>query len=286
MVDVDASTDNPLVDQGSDLRNNYAQDLNPFENMGAPGEDGPGFMQGVTAFEAGWAIAEGIDSGDWMVAVSGAIALGLDVASAAMDPIAYVAGQLFSWMLEHIEPARAALHALAGNPDMVKSYAQSWTNIENEMTAVGQEYQAASQNEAPSWTGDGATAYRDKAAGVAGICGGAAGAAHGIATLTMGMAEVVGGVRTAVRDILSSVAGALVSWAIELACSLGTATPVVVAQATSKIAQVCRTVADLMKALGKALTDATLLLVTLRDVLDGLIRALNALEEGNATAPA
>ena len=36
MVDVDNSSDNPLVDQGSDLRNNYLQDANPLENTGLP----------------------------------------------------------------------------------------------------------------------------------------------------------------------------------------------------------------------------------------------------------
>ncbi|MFC5290710.1 WXG100 family type VII secretion target [Actinokineospora guangxiensis] len=281
MVDIDNKTDNPLVEDGTDLRNNYAQDLNPFENMGAPSADGgPGFMAGITAFEAGWAIAEGIDKGDWKLAVSGLIAGGLDVAGAALDPIAYVAGQLFSWMLEHIEPARAALHALSGNPDMVKAYAQSWTNIEQEMLAVSQEFGAAARSEAPSWTGQAATAYRDRAAEIAGICGGVAGAAHGIATLTLGMAEVVNGVRTAVRDILAAIAGSLVSWAIELAASLGTAAPLVAAQASAAIARVLSKVAQILFKLETALSAAITLLVAIRDILDGLIRQQNALRGG------
>lgn len=279
MVDVDNKTDNPLVEGSTDLRNNYAQDLNPFENMGAPDPaTGPGFMAGVTAFEAGWAIAEGIDKGDWKIALSGVAALALDVAGAALDPIAYVAGQLFSWMLEHIEPARAALHALSGNPDMVKGYAQSWTNIEKHMLTVSQEFGRASAEEAPSWTGEAASAYRNRAAEIAGICGGVAGAAHGIASLTTGMAEVVNGVRTAVRDILSAIAGSMVSWAIELAATLGVAAPLVVAQATSAIARVCSAVAKILFKLETVLGAAITALVALRDVLDGLVRQQAALE--------
>lgn len=276
---IDEQSDNPLIADGTDLADNYAQDLNPFENMGAPSaEGGPGFMAGITAFEAGWSIAEGIDKGDWKLALSGVAAGALDVASAALDPIAYVAGQLFSWMLEHIEPARAALHALSGNPDMVKAYAASWTNIEREMLSVSEDYRRAAAQDAPGWTGDAATAYRNRAAEAAGVCGGVGGAAHGIASLTMGMAEVVNGVRTAVRDVLSAIAGSLVSWAIELAATLGTAAPLVVAQATSKIAQVVRTVANLVFKLETVLSAAITALVALRDVLDGLLRALNALE--------
>lgn len=281
MVDVDNRSDNPLIDQRSDLRENYLQDLNPVENVGLPSADGgPGFMAGITAFEAGWAIAEGIDKGDWKLALSGLAAGALDVAAAALDPIAYVAGQLFSWMLEHIEPARAALHALSGNPDMVKGYAQSWTNVEQQMLSVAQDYRDAAAGEAPGWTGEAASAYRNRAAETAGVCGGVAGAAHGIATLTQGMAEVVNGVRTAVRDILSAIAGSMVSWAIEIAASLGTATPLVVAQATSKIAQVVSTVARTIAKLDTVLGAAITALVALRDLLDGLLRRLNALEQG------
>lgn len=281
MVDVDASTDNPLVEDGTDLRNNYLQDANPLENMGAPSQEGgPGFMAGITAFEAGWAIAEGIDKGDWKIAVSGLVAGGLDVAAAAIDPIAYVAGQLFSWMLEHLEPARAALHALSGNPDMVKAYAQSWTNIETEMLNVSQEYTGAVTSETTGWTGAAADAYRNDGAELAGICGGVAGAAHGIATLTLGMAEVVNGVRTAVRDILAAIAGSLVSWTIEIIASWGTATPLVIGQATAAIARIIAKVAQIMSKLSTAVGAAISLLVALRDVLDGLIRAMNALEEG------
>ncbi len=287
MVDVDNSSDNPLVDQKSDLRNNYLQDANPLENMGAPDPESgnTGFMTGITAFEAGWTIVQGVDQNDLGLIISGVAAAARAVASAAIDPIAYVAGQLFSWMLEHVEPARAALHALTGNPDMVKSYAATWTNIEKEMLAVGGEFEQ-SLAEVQGWTGDAADAYRDRAAAVAGIAKGAAGGAHGIVGITMAMAEVVGGIRVAVRDLLSTLAGALVSWAIELACTVGAAAPLVVAQATAKIAQVVRIVASMMKALGKALASALTWLVQLRDLFDGFWRALNALKQSQATAPA
>lgn len=287
MVDVDASSDNELVEDGTDLRNNYLQDLNPLENMGAPdAETGTGFMTGITAFEAGWTIAQGIDQNDLGLIISGVAAAALDVASAAVDPIAYVAGQLFSWMLEHVEPARAALHAVTGNPDMVKAYAKTWTNIEEHMLKVGEEFQQAASTGVTSWTGDAAEGYLRKADAIAGIAKGAAGGAHGIAGITMAMAEVVGGIRVAIRDLLATLAGALVSWAIELACTLGAAAPLVVAQATTKIAQVVRMVASMLKALGKALSSALTWLVQLRDLFDAFWRALNELKKSQATAPA
>lgn len=278
----------PLVEDDTDPDGYYAedrQDSDPFTNMDAPGEDGTGFMTGITAFEAGWAIGEGIDSGDWALAVSGLVGGGLDVAAAVTDPIGYIAGQVISWMLEHIEPAREALDKLAGNPDMVKAYAQSWTNIEEELTAVGEELRSAAPAETPDWSGGAADRYRERAEELAGVYGGAAGAAHGIAGLTQGMAEVVNGVRAAVRDLLSSIAGSLVSWSIELLCTLGTAAPAVAAQATTAIARVVNMVGKLLKALGKAMADAITWLTVLRDLFDGLIRALNAWKQAQRSMP-
>jgi hypothetical protein len=287
MVDVDDSSDNPLVDPGSDLRNNYMQDDNPVENTGPPDPESgnTGAFTGITAFEAGWTIAQGIDQNDVGLIISGVAATTLDVVSVATDPIAYIAGQLFSWMLEHVEPARAALHALTGNPDMIRSYAATWTNIENEMLAVGGEFEQ-SLTTTQSWTGDAADAYRDDAAAMAGIAKGAAGGAHGLAGLTMSMAEAVGGIRVAVRDLLSTLAGALVSAAFQLLVSRGAAAAAVVTQTTTKIAQVVRIVATLLAALGRALASALTWLIVLRDLFDGYVRALNARNQSNATAPA
>ncbi|WP_143116460.1 hypothetical protein [Lentzea xinjiangensis] len=120
---------------------------------------------------------------------------------------------------------------------------------------------------------------------VAGIAKGAAGGAHGIAGITLAMAEVVGGIRVAIRDLRATLAGALVSWAIELACTVGAAAPLVAAQATAKIAQVVRIVASMLRALGKALSSALTWRVQLRDLFDGFWRALNELKKSQTAAP-
>ena len=279
---------NPLVVDNTDPDNFYAEDRkdgDPFTKMEIPSRDGTGFMTGITPFEAGWAIAEGIDRGDWALSVSGLVGVGLDPAAAVTDPIGFVAGQVISWMLEHIEPAREALDKLAGNPDMVKAYAESWTNIEKEMTELAEEVKSAAPAETQNWLGGAAEAYRAKAEELSAVYNNAAGAAHGIAGLTVGMAEVVNGVRTAVRDLLASIAGSLVSWTIELLCSLGTAAPAVAAQATTAISRVVSKVGKLLTALGKAMTDAITWLTVLRDLFDGLIRALDAWSDSQQTAP-
>ncbi|NLU84368.1 hypothetical protein [Rhodococcus sp. HNM0569] len=247
------------------------------ENVSLPSSDSTGVATGVTSFEAGWQLGKGIAEGDIGAAASGALGVGLDVASAASDPIGYVAAQCLSWMLEHIEPAREALDNLAGDPAGVKEYAQQWTGIETELMSVREAMLSAVASGTSQWSGAAADAYRAHAQSVADLAGGAAGGAHGISKLTEGMSEIVGGVRTAVRDLLSTIAGALVSWTIEILASVGVGTPVVVAQATSRIAQVVRTVSKLLKELGEAVTSATTQLTLLRDLFDGFYKSMQTL---------
>lgn len=47
---------------------------------------------GELAVEAGWTVARGIDQNDLGLIISGVAAATLDIVSAAIDPIAYVAG--------------------------------------------------------------------------------------------------------------------------------------------------------------------------------------------------
>ncbi|MFD4367782.1 WXG100 family type VII secretion target [Rhodococcus sp. NPDC058521] len=280
-MSLDPSTTNPLVERGTDVRNNYYQeDIVTHSNLGLPGENGTGYMTGITSFEAGWQLADGIDNGDVVTAASGAIGVGLDAYAAASDPIGYVAAQTLSWMLDHIEPARSALDRVAGNPAMVKAYAQSWRNVETELMSVREDMKSAATSGTTGWTGAASDAYRNHAEAVADLSGGAAGAAHGISVLTESMSEVVAGVRTAIRDLLTGIAGALISWTIEITCTVGIATPVVVAQATSRIAQVVRTVGKLLTKLAKLLGEATTYLASIRDLFDGLHNSLHALQEG------
>ncbi|MFD3743029.1 hypothetical protein [Nocardia sp. NPDC058633] len=273
----DPSSTNRLVTAGTDYRNNY-QPLTEslITNTGLPTESGTGIMTGFTTFEAGWEMGEGLAKGDVGLVILGAAAGSLDVASAMTDPIAYIGAQIVSWMLEHVEPARKALESVTGNPSMVKAYAASWENIQTHMTQVRDDLKTAVDTGISSWEGEAATAYRAKAAQLIGQADAAAGAAYGVSVATLKMAEIVTGVRTAIRDLLSALAGAMISWTAELLVSVGTATPLVIAQATTKIASVVSTVASLMAKLKSAVTDLGTWAVVFKDLIDGVYRQESA----------
>jgi len=110
-------------------------------------------------------------------------------------------------MLEHVKPVREAFDKLAGNPDMVKAYSQSWTNIGDHVTEVARDLKSAVAGETAKWEGVAANAYRVFAGVQTAQVASLAAASYGLAELTRAMGEIIGGVRTAVRDILSGIAG-------------------------------------------------------------------------------
>lgn len=244
-----------------------------IRDLRAPTASDNGAMAGVTFYEAAVQLKQGLDNGDLLNIASGFAAASLDLLAVGSDPIGYVAGQLMSWMLEHVEPMREVLDGLAGNPPMIAAYSQAWADISTEVAAVQAELGAKVESGTGSWVGEAGNAYRAHAADVGNLLGAAGQAAQAISTLAEQVGHLVAGIRTAVRDILSGLAGALVSYAIEEACSLGAATPVVVAQATARIAWAMGKVAQLVKYMDDIVKFSLTWIVALRDILDGVFKS-------------
>lgn len=283
---VDApAPDNDLVNPGVDRRNNYDQPefINHFSpvdvsNVGMPTQTGLGALTGVTIFEAGYQIGDGIRSGSWMNIASGAAAAALDVLGYLTDPLGYVAGQLFTWMLEHVEPLREVLDMLAGNPTMIKAYSDSWGRVEQELTAVGAEFATQIKGGTTDWIGESGDAYRARGADVGNMIAGVAAAANGVKNLITQVGELIAGIRTAVRDTLAGLAAQLVSSSIELAATVGTAAPHVIVKVLREISTAFTTVSKLVKSIADALEGVLIVMVALRDLMDGVAKACHAAE--------
>ncbi|MGH3572658.1 MAG: EspA/EspE family type VII secretion system effector [Pseudonocardiaceae bacterium] len=267
---------NPLIDSGTDVRNIYHQHLTSVvdEFVKAGGWD-----KGLTAVEAGEEIGDGVAQGDWAKVALGGVGAGLDMLCAGTDPIGYFSGQLVSWMMEHLEPLRKVLHALTGEPEMIKAYAASWANIGKEMAAVSAGYAAAAEGTSWVWGGPASEAYRSQAGHVANLVQAAAGAADTLNTAATMAGELVAGIRITVRDLIAALVGELVDLAAEELGTAGLATPVVVAQAAEETARVTSRVGKVLLKLTEAINGLDVLLAALRNVLDGVYGELSALAE-------
>jgi hypothetical protein len=267
---------NPLIDSGTDVRTIYHQ--NPT-SLGGEFVKAAGWEKGLTVVEAGEEIADGVAKGDWARVELGAQGAGLDMLCVATDPIGYLSGQLASWMMEHLEPLRKVLHALTGEPEMIRAYAATWANIGKEMGAVSGDYAAAAEGTNWGWCGPAGAAYRSQAHHVANLVKAAAGAADTLKTAATMAGELVAGIRITVRDLIAALVGELVDLAAEELGTLGLATPAVVAQAMEEIARVTSQVGKILTKLDEAIHGLEWLLAALRNMLDGVYGELSALAE-------
>lgn len=292
----DIPPDNPHVDKGVHPTSQYFPSVNPLAanrepaatvpggelvtKAGLPNSEGLGVFTGITSVEATNQFVSELTSKEieWNNLVSGGVGMGLEILAAVVDPFAYVGGQLLSWMLEHVEPLRAVLDGLAGNPDIIEAYAQSWKNISVEMSSIAADFANNVSSNASAFVGLAGDAYRARAEDTRHLVDAAAIASDSIRQLTLAMGEIVAGIRTAVRDLTTALAGELVAnAAIALVVGPGTAAAVANSMKAISFAMV-RTGSWLhtyREVLGAAITE----LMVLRDLFDGVNKGFIAMHE-------
>lgn len=237
----------------------------------APRVDSTQWYSGATLALELHAVSEGIRNRDWVEGGIGALGVAAEGAGLVVDPIGTLASYGVGWAMEHVEPLSKVLDMLAGDPDQVAAYAQTWQNIATVTDSSGYLYAGDLQKDLPSWQDHTAAMYRGLGAARTETFEGLTEAAQGMSGLAEAVGMVVNAVRSGVRALISLLVGKLISWGIELAASAGLAAPVVVAQAMVAVAQtstrVFRMVSDLMASLKKlhaALQKYKMLITALR----------------------
>ncbi|WP_431875413.1 DUF6531 domain-containing protein [Amycolatopsis sacchari] len=234
-------------------------------------------VTGIGIAESAVDLANGVKDGSWVEFGMGALGVGLEALSMVMDPIGTLAQYGASWLIEHVQPLKEALDWLAGDPPVIQSFADTWANVAQEVGAVAGDLSNETVNGTAGWTGEGGDAYRAHAAEQSDAIAGAATLADGISTGVMVMGQVVAMVRETVRDLVAELVGKLISWVLEEACTLGFATPLVAAQATTAITNAISKVSDLIRKLVKTIGNVTPKIRRIVDKLGEIIEKLSKL---------
>lgn len=267
--DAEAPEGNELIDAGADYRNEYYQeDLFLNSDIGTPtGPDGEepanaGILTG-TVLGDGFETYHLFKSGEQLEA----IVKGISIAATAMDlgkaigsgnyldPFGWLGGQIMSWMLEHVEPMRKTLDALAGNPDMVGAYTNSWKEIATRLTEVAAGWAQSVESGTKEWVGDAADAYRAKAAEQVDRIGGWSANATVLSLLNEQLGKLVDTVRGLISGILSALAEVLVEVTIILLASAGTGAVAATARAMFGISSASLKISTVLADLAKAVFD-------------------------------
>ncbi|MEJ2853488.1 MULTISPECIES: WXG100 family type VII secretion target [unclassified Saccharothrix] len=208
----------------------------------------------------------------------GVAGVGLEALSFVVDPLGSLLSAGVSWLIEHVKPLSDALDWLAGNADVVASHAATWKNAAKAVAEVRDDYTRDVADDTAGWVGQAGDAYRAVAKNNAEVLAGASTAADGFGSAVEMAGIVVAVVREVVRDLTADLVGRLISWAAEVAFTLGLATPVVVAQASAAVARWGAKIGDILKKLVRTISKLIPLLRKLGDVFAKVRKVLDDLK--------
>ncbi|WP_051385779.1 DUF6531 domain-containing protein [Actinokineospora inagensis] len=245
-------------------------------------QDSTTAYSGIPLAEDAVSAYQGLSSGDWVEGGMGALATGMDIADTVANPFGALFGAGAGWLMEHFEPLRQALDWLAGKPDVIASYAQTWDNISQELASVQKDHADMVSRDLPGWSGTAAQNYRASAAEVSDALSSASSVAGGLSMGTSIMGALVAAVRSTVRDLIARLVGDAIEWLLEEACTLGLATPVVVAQVTTAVSNAMTKVSRLLSKVTDAIGKVTPLLAKLKGLFGKIAEKFKGLRHSGA----
>lgn len=229
-------------------------------------------FSGAGLLEDGYELVNAIESGDWVAGGLASFSALANTVATAMDPLGSLIAAGLGWLMDHLEPLKGWLNDLTGDAGEVAGFAATWGNIAQHLQQAGQTLDARLAD-VSSMSGEAIDAYLRLQGDVAAHISAAASWAGGMRSGMEAASMLVQVVHELVRDTLSQLVGSLISYASTLVISLGTATPYVIAQATSRVsamtARISGTVlklVDAVTALGKHLDELKSLFQRLGDL--------------------
>jgi hypothetical protein len=250
--------------------------LNPLI---AERRDTTGRMSGIPIAEDIEGVLGAFGRGDWIDSRIGGLAPSMDALAFVVDPSRPVSAWGVAWLIEHVQSLSDALDALAGDPDQIAAFAQTWHNVGRAVEATAADLLAAIGRETGAWIGTAADAYRQHAGEHLAALAALGSAAHGIGDIVHGAGRLVAAVRTLVRDLVAAfvaeLSTRLFQWLAEEAVSLVLATPGLISRVAGLVAAWAERIADLLDGLVTSLRR----LSPIVDRLSELITSSNALLE-------
>ena len=242
-------------------------------------QDTTSTLSGAGVFDDIEQLSEAIDNKSWVSGTLAGVALGVDTIAYVSDPLATLMAWGIGWVFDHIQPFKDWLLQLAGDADQLRANGQTWKNVAATLKATADNIESDVRSSFPdgSFTGSTATAYfaasgaTTKGIAMTGALSGAVGTAYDVC------AVIIQFVHDFVRDAISQVVASILSYAVELVASFGTAFPLVMEQISTKVASLMSGVSKHISALkeslsnlGAKLTNADQLLKSLKEWLHKL----------------
>ncbi|MGC4746127.1 WXG100 family type VII secretion target [Micromonospora sp. DT201] len=226
------------------------------------------------------ALMAGYASGSWIDVSIGGFAASMDALAFVTDPLGQLVAWGVGWLIEHVKPLSDALDELAGDPDQITAYAQTWRNVAKATAEAGTAFGGMVGTQVAGWSGAAADAYRRNSDRQVAALNAVTKAADAMAEITTGAGLLVAMVRGLVRDLIAEFVSVLAvrlwEWLAEAGVTLGLATPWVITQVTALAGKWVARITRLMHGLIESLRRLAPILCR----LEQLIRDLKALVRG------
>jgi hypothetical protein len=175
-------------------------------------QDSTTAITGIGIAESAAEVHQGTAGGSWIEGGLGLAGGGLEALGLITDPIGTLLQYGISWLIEHVKPLSDALDWLAGDPDAIASYAQTWRNVAQPVGQARTELDGAVRIDTAAWTGNAGDAYRAFAAGQSERFTAPSTAAAGtVGTVVEAVGVLVAVVREIVRDLVAECIATLVA---------------------------------------------------------------------------
>lgn len=241
-------------------------------------------FSGSGLLDSGSQLVAAVDSGSWVEGGLAGVGFAIDVAATAIDPLGSLIGAGVGWIIDHLEPLKGWLNDFAGNAGEVAAFAQTWSNIQTQLETSAQEL-AHVVGQVDEMAGEAMEAYRRFQQDVVKHLSGAASWAGAMSTGLQMASTIVQVVHDLVRDVLSQLAGAIISWVAELVVTVGLATPVVIGQVTTRVSQLATTVGETVTKVLRSCKNLGRLLDDLKGLLQRAGDLFSSVLKGGASGP-
>lgn len=195
-----------------------------------------------------------------------AFSVAIDTIATVSDPLGSLIAAGLGWLIDHFEPLKGWFNDLTGDAGEVQAFAQTWTNIQKQLQASGEELLRI-LGDVDELAGEAMDAYRRFQHDAADHLRGAATWAGAMATGLTIASTIVQVVHDIVRDVISQLVGSAIAWAAEAVLSVGLATPWIIEQVSTRVASWTAKIGTKLKGLVRSMGDLSTLLSKLRGML-------------------
>ncbi|MEJ2856485.1 MULTISPECIES: WXG100 family type VII secretion target [unclassified Saccharothrix] len=207
-------------------------------------------------------------------------AAGLDVLSAAIDPLGTLATAGIGWLIEHISFLREPLDWLAGNSDKIKAAVATWNKAALELDRIAQDQHNAVETQVSGWEQGAADRFRASQGRLVGETLAMSRACVGVAEQVATAGTITAAVRGMIRDLIAmfiwevirnAVIALASSW-VSFGSSLAAFAAWTVGRAAVLLGKITKQLAKLMRLVMRIAGRLKGLFAKVGDMLKGLAR--------------